>query len=346
MIYNIFSYKRVRILVLGIVIMVVSNKDSFSHNDSSTFAQKVLADFLQQPIDTVYCTLLTDGFREAAIVKCTHNIKDYIIKIFTDKSGKNEIAWTKQASDLGIGPRFYYADPSASYMIIEYVNGSSLTPEIANKPQIIESISRSLSLLHNSCVTFAHASHIFTRIYSKYNKLSCSGQLKNILENSSNHVQQIEKKLKDIIVPLVPCHNDLNPGNIFVDNNQVTLIDWGDAALANPYYDIAVFLVLNVVESENEKLFFQHYDTKLLSSEWQNYMYLCKELIYFEFALNLLLGVQANTSELLNIQNISQFNNLSYYLTHLAKQDVEINSTFLYNMAIASLSKINLPILG
>lgn len=63
-------------------------------------------------------------------------------------------------------------------------------------------------------------------------------------------------QITKFMVPLVPCHNDLNWDNIFIDDNHVTFIDWGDAALANPYFDIAAFFVLNGVKSENKKLFF------------------------------------------------------------------------------------------
>ena len=78
-------------------------------------------------------------------------------------------------------------------------------------------------------------------------------------------------QLQSLAISPVPCHNDLNPGNIFANNNQVTLIDWGDAALGNPYYDIAAFFVLNVIEPENEKLFFEQYDAQILNPQWQAY---------------------------------------------------------------------------
>ena len=69
-------------------------------------------------------------------------------------------------------------------------------------------------------------------------------------------------------------------------------------------------------------------------------MQLYKQLVYFEFALNLLLGVQAGKSELLHVHDIPQVNNIAYYLTLLAEKEVKIDSDFLYNMAIASLTNI------
>jgi thiamine kinase-like enzyme len=182
---------------------------------------------------------------------------------------------------------------------------------------------------------------MFERIDTKYKKLTVSGELYDLLKKSFQYVKSIQTRLQDLTVSLAPCHNDLNPGNIFVHNDQVTFIDWGDAALGNPYYDIAAFFVLNVIEAENQKLFFEHYDKKLLSPEWQAYMHLCKQVVYFEFALNLLGGVQAGKNELLHAIHIPEVQTVNYYLTRLAARDVEIDSIFLYSMALASVNKIS-----
>lgn len=320
-----------------------AKKNNFSHDQPNIVAQKVLAAYLKQPVNDISCTLLTGGSDEATVIKCTHCAKNYVVKLFSVSDvGKNEIVWTQHASDLGVGLKLYYADPAGSYMIIEFVKGNSLVPATANTPAIIKNIATSLARLHHSSTPFAHVSDMFTRIEAKYSKLRCSGELKNRMENGLEHAKKIKAQLQSLVIPLVPCHNDLNPGNIFANNNHIALIDWGDAALANPYYDIAAFFILNVIDKKNEKLFFEQYDAKLLNQQWQVRIQLYKQLVYFEFALNLLLGVQANKSELLHKQHIVQSNDLNHHLTLLAERTVEIDSAFLYNMAVASLDRADL----
>lgn len=308
-------------------------------------AKKIVAAFLKNSEDDISCIPLTGGSIEGSIIKCTHQDTSYVVKFFsTNEFGKNEIAWTQHASDLGIGPALHFADPDGNYMITDFAQGTSLIPATANSPAIIKSIAIKLRLLHYSSAPFAHASDMFTRIDAKYKKLDCSGKLKEILENGLAQVKKIKAQLANHVILPSPCHNDLNWGNIFAHNNQVSLIDWGDAALGNPYFDTAVFFVLNVIDAENEKLFFETYDAKLLNPQSQAYMDLYKQLVYFEFALNLLSGVQAGKSELLHAQDIPKVNNLNHYLTLLAKREVEIDSAFLYAMAIASLNQMALNI--
>lgn len=140
-------------------------------------------------------------------------------------------------------------------------------------------------------------------------------------------------------MPLVPCHNDLNPGNIFIKKDKVIFIDWGDSAIANPYYDIAIFFVLNSIPEQQQNFFLEQYNKKLLASNWQEYLNLLKNMVHFEFALNLLRGVQEQKPELLFKSNIEPVKQLDYYLDRLSKEP-NLTTDFLYEMAIASLLSI------
>lgn len=313
------------------------------NDNKSRVASKVVADFLAQPARNVACSELSGGSEEGTIFKCSYENASYVIKFFTKKeAGENEIAWTKHAGDLGIGSKLYYADPDGTYMITQFEQGSSLTPDTVNAPAIIKGIALNLARLHHSSASFAHEGDMFKRIATKYEKLQASGPLKDLLERDWLQVKKIGSQIKNVNVPLVPCHNDLNWGNIFINDYQVTFIDWGDAALANPYFDVAAFLVLNLITPENENVFFHYYDEQLSNAEQKAYVQLLKQLVYFEFALNLLLGVQESKKELLHLQEMPTADPVGHYLTLLAKKEVDVNASFLYTMAVASLNQIRL----
>lgn len=90
--------------------------------DATIVAKTAFAAFLNQPVDTILCKPLTGGSEESPVLKCTYDEADYLVKLFTDTTfGKNEIAWTQLASDLGIGPELYHADPAANYMIYDAI---------------------------------------------------------------------------------------------------------------------------------------------------------------------------------------------------------------------------------
>ena len=78
-----------------------------------------------------------------------------------------------------------------------------------------------------------------------------------------------------------------------------------------------------------EKLFFETYDPASIDL-LQAYTDLYKQIVHFEFALNLLSGVQAGKPELLHAENLPIVKSVSHYLTLLAEREVKIDENFLY----------------
>lgn len=320
---------------------MVIHRNTDSSSEPCIRAQSVVANFLQQPITTITCSLLAGGSQEDDVVRCTYQDSQYVVKLFNNfTKGTQEIAWTKLASELAIGPKYYFADPAGEFLIMEYVVGKSLQPVIVNDAIILKTIAQHLSLLHNSSAPFAHVAEILPRIQAKYIKLKTAGGLHLLLEKLWQYIQKLGMFIESAHIKFVPCHNDLNPGNVFIDNQRVVFIDWGDSSLSNSYYDVAAFFILNAIEEKQERLFLQYYDAKLLESSWQVYIQAYKNVVRFEFALNLLTGVQMQNPEILQAAQLPSVEFLNHYVTLLAAREVKIDALFLYSMAIASLNEI------
>lgn len=319
--------------------------------DPLTNARVALQESLKQPTATITCKLLTGGMDEGAVVLCVHGDTKYIVKLFEDTvAGKNEAIWTMHASRLGVGPKVYYADPAGTYFIMEFVEGISLTPKVLADPAnqlILQNLAKNIALFHRSTISSEHVSDIFTRIEGKYRELQASGALQSLLAGLWRYIKTLQERIRMVPVALVPCHNDLNPRNIFVQGGKVTLIDWGDTAIANPYYDIAAFFVLNALTEEQEALFLAAYDATLLEQRWLSYLSMLKQVVRFEWALNLLRGVQywtarenGSQSNLLVAVQLPQVKSHEYYLTLFAEQQVPTNIPFKYAMGLASLNEM------
>ncbi len=309
--------------------------------DGASSAVVALEKFLKKPTGPIICKLITGGMDEGPVVKCLHSNITYIVKLFQNTAaGKNEALWTELASRLGIGPKVYYADPVGTYLIMEFVEGVSLTPKITANPLILQNIAKNVALLHRQTVSFEQSLDIFSRIENKYKALQTSGSLQHLLASLWQYIETLKESIYAVPVVLAPCHNDLNPRNIFVHNNQVTTIDWGDASINIPYYDIVAFFVLNSLTQEQEVMFLTEYDALLLERHWQLYLSMLKQVVRFEFALNLLLGVQKFKKDLLAATQLPQTKSLQQYLTLFAEQQVPTDASFKYAMGLASLSEV------
>jgi Ser/Thr protein kinase RdoA (MazF antagonist) len=276
------------------------------------------------------------------VIRCQTTGQAYIVKIFRDSTAaRNEIEWTRHADRLGIGPHVYYADFDTKTLLTDLAPGASFNPAKIQKPIILQNIASYLLKLHTSHPSFTpNARDLFSSMEEKYNQLSTEGELKHVLVTSWHYLLSIKKDIDAMHSHLVPCHNDLNPLNIFVDSNNVTFIDWGDASIGNRYYDILVFLVLNNISPENEQLFLQAYDQQLIQPTWQHYLTLLRQCVHFDFALNLLLGVQEQQKALLHRVQIDETQPLSHYLERMANK-LDFDAPSLYHMALASLHAIS-----
>jgi hypothetical protein len=327
---------------IGIIVMSIykCNVTENKHNK----AQKALANFLHCTIEEINCKSLAGGLAEGTVNRCQYKDKAYLVKLFEghEELGKKEIAWTHHASDLGVGPHMHYGDLLGTFLITEFVQGHSLTLPEAHNPIILKNLAHKLLLLHTSSAPWAQEEKIMPRIEEKYKNLTLSsGPLKEMLEKDWQILKKTENVLQSMHVPATPCQNDLNPRNIFVgENSKITIIDWGDASLSNPYYDVAVFSVLHQLTKEAEIIFLQEYNPLLLEPVWQNYFKNLKQMVRFEFALNLLGGVEAENKKLLDKDSLPKVEKLEIYIKSFASY-TPLHTEFLYSMALASLNQFS-----
>lgn len=334
-----YSIPQVLLVIIGVLLTATMVKNML-HPTSEITAQKAVAAFLCVPKDAIICTRMTGGYAEATLYKATHQEQHYIVKIFpSNEMALHEIEWTEFADQLGIGPKMYCSDRTQNLFIMEQVPGNSLHPNIAKDHRILQEIARKLRILHSASMPDVTTQPLFLRITEKYQRLSTQGDLQNLVTEVWYHALTINAALEKTSVPTAPCHNDLNPRNIFVrPDASVTIIDWGDAATGNPLYDIAIFLVLNDISQESEQQFLETYNTALITPLWHQYLEQLKQLVRLEFALNLLGGVQEQQPTLLQQPDIPSTEPLQHYLTLFAEH-APLENDFIYRMGLAALQE-------
>ncbi len=77
----------------------------------------------------------------------------------------------------------------------------------------------------------------------------------------ANAIRGMVKKLPDIkiVQPLVVCHGDVNFSNVLFTENPC-LIDFEYACLAEPEYDLAMMIAINLLNAEQQKSLLSRYE--------------------------------------------------------------------------------------
>jgi thiamine kinase-like enzyme len=176
---------------------------------------------------------------------CTVHEKKYIAVLLTgdfDKR-KNEVETHKAVMQKGISPHIYYYDADYSIVIMDFLVGNTITIDQANQVWVVEQIAHALRETQKIKIDVPQKD-IFDQIRTVYKKLiqkqtALSPQFEQIMEK----VEIMEQKVIAFGQSFVLSHNDLLPGNVMVNKDRVSIIDWEEVGLYNSFLDVAKFSI-------------------------------------------------------------------------------------------------------
>lgn len=199
----------------------------------------------------------------------------------------DEVAAHRAAASVGIAPQIVYAEPHAEYIIMPFVEGHSLSSEDLKNNEFIASLAVAIRKMHNFSGPYPKkATTLPERIAHNYQRGLQDGSA-----FPSGFDRQVEKVLQQKPTTLVPCHGDLNCNNILVNGTEISIIDWANGTLDDPFTDLSYICVTNHLTIEQETLFlFSYFGRQPTESEWQQLKeakrkyYLIVAAIWFRFA--------------------------------------------------------------
>ena len=151
---------------------------------------------------------------------------------------QNEYHNTKAAAAAGVGPRVMYYLQEHQVMVLEFIEGVTMSNERLNRPGMPERIARSIKLLHAG-PRFLTNFNMF-RLTEFY--LDICNQLgfptPDRYPERMPAVYAIEKAFAARPVPTVPCNNDLLAENYIDDGKLLRLIDFEYSGNNDPTFEL------------------------------------------------------------------------------------------------------------
>lgn len=181
------------------------------------------------------------------VVRVNHQQKSTDTKRF-------EVACINNAFTLGIGPKLLYQMEDYSVIATEYVQGEPLSIEALKQEDLIKVLAKNLNKLHNGD-KFERSWSVFD--YIRRSTKGNVGQRYKAAQVKLNEIEQVLKKAK---FPLKPAHNDIQQNNLFlVAGNKIQFIDWGDAGMSSPFWDLARVSMEFAFSPQQDKDFLMQY---------------------------------------------------------------------------------------
>jgi thiamine kinase-like enzyme len=151
---------------------------------------------------------------------------------------RNEYFNTKAAAQAGVGPKVLYHLPEFDVMVLEFINGETMSTPKLQSPGMPGRIAKSISQLHAG-PRFLTDFNMF-RLTEYYLKI-CEEHEVTIPDRYPERmftVNQIEKALLALPLPTVPCNNDLLAENYIDDGNLLRLIDFEYSGNNDPCFEL------------------------------------------------------------------------------------------------------------
>lgn len=153
-------------------------------------------------------------------------------------------------ADLNIAPEVIYFDARNPLLITRFVQGVTLDPPQAARPEMIERIVAQIKRYHDG-PDFPGRFSLFDVVRDYHQKALAVGVVfpKDLGEVLAN-MERIEQTLAPRAT-LKPCHNDLLAANFIDAGDQLWILDWEYAAMGDPFFDLANFAVNQELDEES-----------------------------------------------------------------------------------------------
>lgn len=166
-------------------------------------------------------------------------------------------------SQVGFNVETCAFDKETGIKITRFLNDSiSLNHQNIKNPEILKKLARRLSYLHKSEIQLANEFNVFQE-FTKYLDLL---QNKDLFYGYNSHIPEILNFFESINTKPYqknrkksPCHNDLVPENILLQNENLYFIDWEYAGMNDPVFDIAAFFLESRINQDEQNLFLETY---------------------------------------------------------------------------------------
>ena len=150
----------------------------------------------------------------------------------------NEYHNTKAASEAGVAPKIFYHLPEYNVMVIEFLNGKTMSKDLLNESGQPTRMAQAIKRLHAGS-RFLLDFNMF-RLTEYYLSLCRDRAIKipdGYLDRMST-VNRIEGAMNVKPLATVPCNNDLLAENYIDDGKQLWLIDYEYSGNNDPTFEL------------------------------------------------------------------------------------------------------------
>jgi thiamine kinase-like enzyme len=150
----------------------------------------------------------------------------------------NELHNTRAAAEAGVAPRVIHHDPDSGALVLEWINGRTMSNAAFAEPGTPARIAEALRRLHAG-----------PRFRDDFNMFRLAEYYLDVVDHRSIRIPDgyrdelpkvalIEAALAALPLPTVPCHNDLLAENYLDDGRKLWIVDYEYSGNNDPSFEL------------------------------------------------------------------------------------------------------------
>lgn len=199
-----------------------------------------------------------------------------VLRILEESTAHNGLAFGAQAeleasrlaASCGVAPaiRHYAADVPA--LVIDFLQVPTMTSDTLALPATLKAVAETCRRLHRCGLSLERVWDPFARIDLLLEGRSDLPSLPtNGFDDAVRLVRGLRARLARSRGPLVPCHNDLHPGQILASPGRAVFVDWELGAMGDPACELATLAAYSNLDSGATDLLCEMYFDAAVGSQ-------------------------------------------------------------------------------
>jgi thiamine kinase-like enzyme len=168
---------------------------------------------------------------------------------------------TKQAAQLGVGPKVAAMFEEPACLVTCFVEGRTMTSEELRDREALTAVAKALRAFHDSGLTLPTEFHVYdlVREYADVAR-SRGGEPPAAYDDSLRVAGDIVAAVGEHPEHRARAnHNDLLPANFLDAGDRIVIVDWEYAGMGDPFFDLGNFSVNNELDDALEERLLEAY---------------------------------------------------------------------------------------
>ncbi len=287
------------------------------------------------PEEQVAIAPLLAGYSDAKNYLVNTSGKSYVLRVLAETELpcdlKRELHGMQEGSKLGIAPHIHHVSADGRAILMDYIDGGTVTLAQIKQPENIVKIAKTLRAVHATAKNPYPSASFNEKMEGYYQILKERSLINSAVTEAILRIRTIHEKLALDDSEKVSTHGDLNPRNIFLTGNEIKLIDWAECNWEDPFYDLTCLTLMNDYSEKEEALLLESYlEHSPTNKEKERYFLVKKTRLAGSCLVSELLLSQMTKKDLDSAMPLKDW---SHYIQLFASNQEELPPQFFYDLS-------------